>query len=112
MVTHVTHSARSALAHIKSASEEYKLFAMFASVSSLVVVVIVKRLLHQVDGQVTLRSSLMCCSSTQRRRVFAGRHVFVLASSSGLRGHKRTYRTILESADHPLFKMVRSSCDL
>jgi hypothetical protein len=30
-----------------------------------------------------------------------------LASSSGLRGHKRTYLTILESADHALFKMVR-----
>jgi hypothetical protein len=33
--------------------------------------------------------------------------VFVLASSSGLRGHKRTYLTILESADRALFKMVR-----
>jgi hypothetical protein len=31
----------------------------------------------------------------------------VLESSSGLRGHKRTYLTILESADHALFKMVR-----
>jgi hypothetical protein len=30
-----------------------------------------------------------------------------LASSSGLRGHKRTYLTILELADHALFKMVR-----
>jgi hypothetical protein len=30
-----------------------------------------------------------------------------LASSSGLRGHKRTYLTILESADHALYKMVR-----
>jgi hypothetical protein len=30
-----------------------------------------------------------------------------LASSSGLRGHKRTYLTILESADHALFKMAR-----
>jgi hypothetical protein len=49
----------------------------------------------------------MCCSSTQRRRAFAGRHVFVLASSSGVRGHKRTYLTILESADHALFKTVR-----
>jgi hypothetical protein len=49
----------------------------------------------------------MCCSSTQRRRAFTGRHVFVLASSSGLRGHKRTYLTILELADHVLFKMVR-----
>jgi hypothetical protein len=37
----------------------------------------------------------------------AGRHVFVLASSSGLRGHKRTYLTILESAEHALFKMVK-----
>jgi hypothetical protein len=27
--------------------------------------------------------------------------------SSNLRGHKRTYPTILESADHALFKMVR-----
>jgi hypothetical protein len=49
----------------------------------------------------------MCCSSTQRWRAFAGRHVFVLASCSGLQGHKRTYLTILESADHALFKMVR-----
>jgi hypothetical protein len=49
----------------------------------------------------------LCCSSTQRRRAFAGRHVFVLASCSGLRGHKRTYLTILESADRALFKMVR-----
>jgi hypothetical protein len=48
----------------------------------------------------------MCCSSTQRRRAFAVRHIFVLASSSGLRGHKMTYLTILESADHALFKMV------
>jgi hypothetical protein len=28
-------------------------------------------------------------------------------SSSGLLGHRRTYLTILESADHALFKMVR-----
>jgi hypothetical protein len=28
-------------------------------------------------------------------------------SSSGLRGRRRTYRTILEWADHALFKMVR-----
>jgi hypothetical protein len=49
----------------------------------------------------------MCCSSTQRRRAFAGRHFFVLASSSGLRGHKRIYLTILESTDHALLKMVR-----
>jgi hypothetical protein len=34
-------------------------------------------------------------------------YTFVLASSSGLRGHKRTYLTILESADHALFKIVR-----
>jgi hypothetical protein len=47
---------------------------------------------------------LMCCSSTQR--ACAGRHVFVLASSSGLRGHKRTDLTILELADQALFKMV------
>jgi hypothetical protein len=40
-------------------------------------------------------------------RDFAGRHVFVSASSSGLRGHKRTYLTILELADHALFKIVR-----
>jgi hypothetical protein len=32
---------------------------------------------------------------------------FVLASSFGLRGHKKAYLTILESADHALFKMVR-----
>jgi hypothetical protein len=30
-----------------------------------------------------------------------------MTSSSGLRGHRRTYLTILESADHALFKMVR-----
>jgi hypothetical protein len=59
------------------------------------------------DERLIIPSSYMCCSSTQRRRAFAGRHVFVLASSSGLRGHKRTYRTILESADHAFFKMVR-----
>jgi hypothetical protein len=29
------------------------------------------------------------------------------SSSSGLRGHRRTYRPILELADHALFKMVR-----
>jgi hypothetical protein len=32
---------------------------------------------------------------------------FWMTSSSGLRGHRRTYLTILESADHALFKMVR-----
>jgi hypothetical protein len=37
----------------------------------------------------------------------SARHIFVLASSYGLRGQKRTYLTILESADHALFKMVR-----
>jgi hypothetical protein len=30
-----------------------------------------------------------------------------MTSSSGLRGHRKTYLTILESADHALFKMVR-----
>jgi hypothetical protein len=30
-----------------------------------------------------------------------------MTSSSGLRGHRRTYLTILKSADHTLFKMVR-----
>jgi hypothetical protein len=30
-----------------------------------------------------------------------------MTSSSGLRGHRRTYLTILKSADHALFKMVR-----
>jgi hypothetical protein len=29
-----------------------------------------------------------------------------MTSSSGLRGHRRTYLTILESTDHALFKMV------
>jgi hypothetical protein len=33
--------------------------------------------------------------------------VFLLTSSSGLRGHRKTYLTILESAGHALFKMVR-----
>jgi hypothetical protein len=32
---------------------------------------------------------------------------FWMTSRSGLRGHTRTYLTILESADHALFKMVR-----
>jgi hypothetical protein len=32
---------------------------------------------------------------------------FVWSGSSGLRGHKRTYLTILESTDHALLKMVR-----
>jgi hypothetical protein len=52
----------------------------------------------------------MCCSSTQRRRAFAVRHVFVLASSSGLRGHKRTYLNILELADHALFTREYTKC--
>jgi hypothetical protein len=30
-----------------------------------------------------------------------------MTSSSGLRGHRSTYLTILESADHALFKIVR-----
>jgi hypothetical protein len=30
-----------------------------------------------------------------------------MTTSSGLRGHRRTNLTILESADHALFKMVR-----
>jgi hypothetical protein len=30
-----------------------------------------------------------------------------MTSCSSLRGHRRTYLTILESADHALFKMVR-----
>jgi hypothetical protein len=32
-------------------------------------------------------------------------------SSSGLLGHRRTYHTILESADHAIFKMVRYVLD-
>jgi hypothetical protein len=50
---------------------------------------------------------LMACSSSLDDSSPSARHVFVLASSSGLRGHKRTYLTILESAGHALFKMVR-----
>jgi hypothetical protein len=50
---------------------------------------------------------LMACSSSLDDSSHSARHVFVLASSSNLRGHKRTYPTILESADHALFKMVR-----
>jgi hypothetical protein len=53
-----------------------------------------------------MKSPLACSSSLDDSSPSA-RHVFVLASSSGLRGHKRTYLTILESADHALFKMVR-----
>jgi hypothetical protein len=34
---------------------------------------------------------------------------FWMTSSSGLRGHRRTYLIILESADHALFKMVYPS---
>jgi hypothetical protein len=34
-----------------------------------------------------------------------------LASSSGLRGHKRTYLTILESADHALYRPLRPELD-
>jgi hypothetical protein len=48
----------------------------------------------------------MACSSSLDDSSPSARHVFVLASSSGLRGHKRTYLTMLESADHALFKMV------
>jgi hypothetical protein len=50
---------------------------------------------------------LLACSSSLDDSSPSARHVFVLASSSGLRGHKRTYLTILESADHALCKMVR-----
>jgi hypothetical protein len=50
---------------------------------------------------------LVACSSSLDDSSPSARHVFVLASSSGLRGHKRTYPTILKSADHALFKMVR-----
>jgi hypothetical protein len=53
------------------------------------------------------RHILLACSSSLDDSSPSARHVFVLASSSGLRGHKRTYPTILESADHALFKMVR-----
>jgi uncharacterized membrane protein len=49
----------------------------------------------------------MACSSSLDDSSPSARHVFVLSSSSGLRGHKRTYLTILESADHALYKMVR-----
>jgi hypothetical protein len=49
----------------------------------------------------------MACSSSLDDSSPSARHVFVLAHSSGLRGHKRTYLTILESADHALFKIVR-----
>jgi hypothetical protein len=49
----------------------------------------------------------MACSSSLDDSSPSARLVFVLASSSNLRGHKRTYPTILESADHALFKMVR-----
>jgi hypothetical protein len=41
---------------------------------------------------------------TQKNLVGSSKYVYF---SSGLRGHKRTYPTILESADHALFKMVR-----
>jgi hypothetical protein len=50
---------------------------------------------------------LMACSSSLDDSSPSARHVFVLASSSNLRGNNRTYPTILESADHALFKMVR-----
>jgi hypothetical protein len=30
-----------------------------------------------------------------------------MTSCAGLKGHRRTYLTILESADHALFKMVK-----
>jgi hypothetical protein len=33
---------------------------------------------------------------------------FWMTSNSGLKGHRRTYLTILELADHALFKMVRN----
>jgi hypothetical protein len=49
----------------------------------------------------------LACSSSLDDSSPSARHVFVLASSSGLSGHKRTYLTILELAEHALFKMVR-----
>jgi hypothetical protein len=49
----------------------------------------------------------MACSSSLDDSSPSARHVFVLSSSYSLRGHKRTYLSILESADHALFKMVR-----
>jgi hypothetical protein len=51
---------------------------------------------------------------TQRRRVFAGRrlHVASWSYSSGLRGYRWTYLTILKSAEHALFKMVRYGQDV
>jgi hypothetical protein len=58
---------------------------------------------HELEGKCVVH----LLSKGLPLRVFAGRHVFVLASSSGLRGHKRTYLTLLESVDHALFKMVR-----
>jgi hypothetical protein len=49
-----------------------------------------------------LRETLLACSSSLDDSSPSARHVFVLASSSGLKGHKRTYLTILESADYAL----------
>jgi sensor histidine kinase YesM len=53
--------------------------------------------------------AFMCCSSTQRRRGVPSREDASTSwpSSSDLKGHRRTYLTILESVDHALFKMVR-----
>jgi hypothetical protein len=41
---------------------------------------------------------------TQKNLVGSSKYAYF---SSNLRGHKRTYPTILELADHALFKMVR-----
>jgi hypothetical protein len=64
----------------------------------------VKRAYISIGGK---PATYLACSSSLDDSSPSARHVFVLASRYGLRGHKRTYLTILESADHALFKMVR-----
>jgi hypothetical protein len=53
------------------------------------------------------RFCLMACSSSLDDSSPSARHVFVVASSSGLRGRRRTYLTILKRAWSANSKMVR-----
>jgi hypothetical protein len=48
----------------------------------------------------------MACSSSLDDSSPSARHIFVLASSSGLRGRRRTYLTILKRAWSAYSKMV------
>jgi hypothetical protein len=63
------------------------------------------RLAELASNQFEARSDTKMISSGFLVGVLRDSHK--MTSSSGLRGHRRTYLTILESADDALFKMVR-----